>query len=808
MNAEAEFRFGRFVVQPRERRLLADGEPLTVGPRAFDVLLALLERAGNLVTKQELLERVWPGLVVEENNLQVQVSTLRKGLGPEAIATIPGRGYRFTARVERVSMPPAALARGRRHNLPQPLTSFIGHEGDLAEYAEILERTRLLTLAAIGGCGKTRLAIELARLMLPSFPDGVWFADLAPVTDEGRVAIAVAAALGVREEAERPIEETIARHLEDKHLLLVLDNCEHVIAASAELVRGWLAAAPRLRVLATSREGLAIPGERVAPVRPLATPGASLRDPAAIAIYESVRLFVDRARLAAPDFALNPSNAPALAEVCRRLDGIPLALELAAARVKLLSIEQIRERLDDRFRLLTGNSRAIGRHQTLLHTLQWSHAQLSLEEQRLLRQLSVFSGGWSLEEATAVAAAGSDELAVLDALEHLVNKSLVLVRRNAQDEPRYHMLETVRQFAHDRLTEAGEAAPARNRHLECFLALARQGEDALRGDRQAAWLMRLALERENFMAAHAWCDRAPEMAVHGLMLVAALSEFFLHAGLIPLGYRMTAEALDRPGARDDSLARCRALWAAAALTYFMGRYGDAKRHVEASLALARQIGAKAQAAEALRLGVYVALGLDDRTGAEARLAESLALSREAGDDGQVARALAALAELHRAEGRLEDAEAGYSEAIALNRVAGDSAREAVNLVNLAALSIGRGDADLARECLRKSIAITERIGSKRAGIVQVECCLGLAALLGDWERAARLQGAAQALSEEMSQEREPVERLYLDPLIARTRDALGSERYASAERAGRRLSYEEAIAQARELVDARAGSPA
>ncbi len=801
-----EYRFGRFIVQPRERRLLADGAPVTAGPRAFDVLLALVERAGALVAKEELLERVWPGLVVEENNLQVQVSTLRKLIGPGTIATIPGYGYRFAAGVERVPVATAAGSRARKHNLPQPLTSFIGHEGDLAEYAEALERTRLLTLTAIGGCGKTRLGIELARMMLPSFLDGVWFVDLAPVADGERVATAVAAVLGVREEAERPIEETLTRHLEDKHLLLVLDNCEHVIAACAGLVQRWLTSASRVRMLATSREGLGIAGERVAAVRPLATPGASLRDPAAIAVFESVRLFADRARQVAPDFALTAANAPAIAEVCRRLDGIPLALELAAARVKMLSIEQIREKLDDRFRLLTGNSRSIARHQTLLHTLQWSHAQLGHQEQRLLRQLSVFTGGWSLREAAAVAGSGGDEMAVLDGLERLVDKSLVLVRRDALDEPRYHMLETVRQFAQDRLNEAGEGEAARNRHLECFVALAQRADAKLRGEEQGEWLARFGVERENFMAAHAWCDRAPDSGEAGLILVSALNDLFLHSGLFALGYRVTVEALQRPGAQRHSLARCRALWAAGALGYFMGRYEDARSRVETSLAVARDIGDKARAAEALRLLGYLEVALSDRAAAREHLQDALAQSRETADEARISKALSALAELHRAEGRLDEAEALYAETLALNRPRADFAIVAVSLVNLAAIAINRGEVERASTMLREGIAIAEDIGSKRVGVVQVQCAVGLASVLGEWERAARLHGAAEAQSEQMGYYLEPAERAYLGPLIARTRDALGEARFATAEACGRSLSYEEAISQARELVEKPAGS--
>ena len=265
-NAATQYRFGRFVVQPRERRLLVDGQPVTAGPRAFDVLLLLIERAGQLVTKDELLEGVWPKLIVEENNLQVQVSALRKILGQEAIATIPGRGYRFTpeiARVDESSSPPVS----QRHNLPQQLTSFIGHEEDLDEYTALLERTRLFTLTGIGGSGKSRLAIKLAEQVIPSFPDGVWYVDLAPLLDAERVALTVATALGVREESGRPVIDVLCSHLARQRALLVFDNCEHLAAACATLARQVINAAAGVYVLATSREGLGVPGERVVTVR-------------------------------------------------------------------------------------------------------------------------------------------------------------------------------------------------------------------------------------------------------------------------------------------------------------------------------------------------------------------------------------------------------------------------------------------------------------------------------------------------------------------------------------------------------------
>jgi DNA-binding winged helix-turn-helix (wHTH) protein len=352
--------FGRFELQPSQRRLLNDGHPVELGHRALDVLLALVERAGQLVTKDQLLSLVWPGVVVEENNLQVQISALRKILGTAAIATTAGRGYCFTLELtpgSESSTPPGTP----RHNLPSQLTSFIGHDDDLDEYAALLEQTRLLTLTGIGGCGKTRLALKLAERVLPSFPDGVWFVDLMPLADAERLPLTVASTLGVRQQMDLPPIETLCEHLARRRALIVLDNCEHLNPACGELTQRLLGAAPDLHVLVTSREGLCVPGERSVTVRSLGLPAVgSEHDLVGLGSCEAVRLFVERARLAAAKFSLDAATAPAVSEICRRLDGIPLAVELAAARVKVLSVEEIRTRLGDRFRLLTARRARAG----------------------------------------------------------------------------------------------------------------------------------------------------------------------------------------------------------------------------------------------------------------------------------------------------------------------------------------------------------------------------------------------------------------------------------------------------------------
>ena len=407
----ASYRFGRFELHPATRQLLVDGQPAVLGSRAFDVLLALVERRERLVTKDELLELAWPGVVVEENNLQVQISALRKLLGPRTIATIAGRGYRFAHVVDAAGAPPPVgqLARPtpapRTHNLPADLDTFIGRERDLAAVLSMLrcKDVRLVTLTGPGGMGKTRLGLRVAANLLEEYPQGVFWVELAPITDAEQVIPRIAATLQVKEVAGKTLNESLIEYLRARQILLVLDNFEQVIRAAPQ-VTGLLAGAPGLKILVTSRETLHVRGENDFAVQPLSVPDTAHRKTVAvISQYEAVALFIHRARAASHGWAIDEGSASAVAEICARLDGLPLAIELAAARSRLLTPQAMLEKLADRLQTLTGGPRDLpARQQTIRNTIEWSYELLEDVEKLLFARLAVFVGGWSAEAAQAI----------------------------------------------------------------------------------------------------------------------------------------------------------------------------------------------------------------------------------------------------------------------------------------------------------------------------------------------------------------------------------------------------------------------
>ena len=683
------------------------------------------------------------------------------------------------------------------NNLPQQVTSFIGRETELAEVRKLLGQTRLLTLLGVGGLGKTRLSLQVAADVLDDYPDGVWFVELAALTDESLVPQAVASVLSVKEEAGRPVIDALVKFVAQRKLLIVLDNCEHLVRACAEVAKRLLQSGSGLRFLTTSREALHTQGETMYAVPALAVPDASLTVAVAVLTqFESVRLFVERAAATQPAFRITEHNAPAIVDICRRLDGIPLAIELAAARVRALSVETIAERLSDRFRLLVqGDRTALPRQQTLRALIDWSYDLLSEVERALFRRVAVFAGGWTLEASEAVGSGASlGEMDVLDVLARLVEKSLVVLEAYGG---RYRLLDTVREYAQERLSESGEGDDVRNRHLAYYLALGVQARPELVGPNQGTWLARLDLERENLLSIHAWCDHAEGGGELGLKLVYAVRPYWVKRGLLALGHRMTVAALLRPGAKERNFARCRGLSDAGQLAYYMGRYAEAATYLEEGLSIAREIGDEGRIKVVLYALGMAAIGQGNLATARRHLDEALVLARALGNKHDLTAALNARAQLHRMEGDLDTAEPLYNQMLALARELGDRDGIAIGLLNLAMVSIGRGLVDDARAMLLDALEIAGEIGSKPAGQSVLEVCAGLASRGTEWERAAFFYGAAEAETAHTGLQRDPTDEAFLAPLISTARENFGVERFRAAEVAGRSLSYEVAIAAAR-----------
>jgi len=683
------------------------------------------------------------------------------------------------------------------NNLPQQLTSFIGREREQAEVAALVAGTPLLTLLGTGGIGKSRLSLQVAADVLDSFPDGVWLVELAALADPRLVPQAIASTLGVKEEAGRPVMDALVKFVKDRRLLVILDNCEHLVQACAEAAKALLQAGPYMKILASSREPLHVQGESIYPLAPLATPDAYVSfKRVALEQFAAARLFIERAVAAQPAFQISDENAMAVAGICQRLDGIPLALELAAARVRALSVEQISARLSDRFRLLTGGDRtAMPRQQTLRALIDWSYDLLAEPERILLRRLAVFAGGFTLEAAESVGAGGGVlSRDVMSSLTNLVEKSLVVLD---SDGGRYRMLETVRQYAQERLAESGEADQARTQHLGFYLAVAERARPELAGPEQGAWLARLDLERENLLSAHAWCDRVDDGAALGLQLAYLLRPYWIIRGLLGLGHRVSIEALARPGAQKRDVARCTGLLIVGQIECWMGRYAEALAHLEQALAIAREVGDKPMVAALLQPLGFAAHGNGNAGAARAYLTEALTLARDLGNKRELLAARNALAQFHRAEGELDAAEPHCEATLTLARELGDRESIAIGLLNLAMVSIGRGASEGAGRMLLEVLDIVDEIGSQSAGQSALEVSAGLAAQRCEWEQAARLYGAAEAQAERTGLRRDPADDAFLAPLVAKARGALPESVYAAAEAAGRTLPYELALLEAR-----------
>lgn len=615
----------------------------------------------------------------------------------------PERIYQLVIPNLPVDFPPIKTLDAYRHNLPAQTTSFIGRAKEMTEIKRALHEHRLVTLTGSGGTGKTRLSLQVAADLLDQFPDGVWFIELAPLTNPDLISRTILSAFEVGEQEGNVATQLLLDLVHNKKLLLVLDNCEHLIEASAQLVDSLLSHSPSLKILASSREALGVKGEMAWHVPSLALPDIKhLPDVESLSQCEAIHLFMERATLAQPHFYLTKDNASSIAQICSRLDGIPLAIELAAARVKALSVDQIAARLNDRFRLLTGGARtALPRQQTLRALIEWSYNLLSEQERILFARLAVFVGGWKLEAAEQVCVEAGGGLDVLDLLSHLVDKSLVNVEAT-KDGLRYRMLETTRQFARDMLMMSDEVLQFRERHLAYYRALVESAEPELRGCYQAVWLRRLELEHDNLRAALEWSlDSRPES---GLRMVVGLIDFWDTHGHVTEAYKWLEAMLNATSQLAPTSTRVEALFGALLMATRQTDFPKTQSLLDEGFALAQTLDYKNGIAKGLAVRALIKEYLDnDSEAADELYQETLKLWREIGDKlsiGQVLGPLAGYARDHQHDYGL--AEKLFNESLALFHEVGNEREIAGAYWNLSEVAIARRDYDAARKLAEES----------------------------------------------------------------------------------------------------------
>jgi predicted ATPase/class 3 adenylate cyclase len=681
------------------------------------------------------------------------------------------------------------------HNLPPQMTSFIGREREITEVKRLLADTHLLTLIGSGGCGKTRLALQVAADLLDGSDDGVWLVELAPLTDPALIPQMVAAVLKVSEEPGKPLMQTLVDSLQSKKLLLILDNCEHLLTACARLADTLLRFCPEVTILASSREGLGIAGERTYRVPSLSLPDTRRLSPLEVLEqYEAVRLFTERARFHQPAFAVTQANAQAVTQICLRLDGVPLALELAAARVRALPVEQIATRLDDRFRLLTGGSRtALPRQQTLRALIDWSYDLLTETEQALLARLSVFVGGWTLEAAEEVC---QDEAIpgweVLNLLTQLVDKSLVIYEAQAGQE-RYHLLETVRQYAQDKLLDSGRGGRVRDRHSDWFLKLAEAADAQLQGPEQELWLRRLETEHPNLRAALNW-----SRGEVGLRLAGALYKFWYLHGYFTEGRKRLTEVLEQSDTQEHTKVRAHALFAASGLAFLQGDYEIAYSLAANCQAMAQELGEKQELAAALNIMGLVKRSQNDFDAAWPFHEASLALWRELGATTGIASVLGNLGLLAQCQQDYARASQFLEESLAIYQSIGTKSGAAQTLIYLGMVKHFQGQQEQAMTLCQEGLSIARELADGRTIYEAMAILAMIACAQGKMWRAARLSGAVETLMESLKSSIPPSHRDDYEQRIAKARAALGDEIFAAAKREGRALALEQAIAYALE----------
>lgn len=727
------------------------------------------------------------------------------------------------------------------NNLPHQGTSFIGREREIDEVKDMLAQVRLVTLLGMGGLGKTRLSLQVAAEHLHLYPDGVWFIDLSPLSDGALVAAEAARVLDVAEEPGRPLLATLGAQLKAKRALLILDNCEHLIKSSAELAHAIVKNAPNVRMIASSREPLHVPGETICPILPLPVPerNASL---AVLQATPAVQLFVERAQANKPAFELNEREASAVAELVARLEGIPLALELAAARVRAMSVADINKRLTDRYKLLTGGSRVLQqRQQTLRALVDWSYELLSANEQLMLRRLAVFVGGFDLEAAEKVCGVEPiEDFEVLDLLGSLVDKSLAMLEE-CGGASRYRMLETIRDYAAEKLQQdADDAVAAAVRHCEFYVQLAKDAREGIDGAEQAMWLTRMEAELDNVRAAMSLALAEGVDPVIAVKLAVALQGFWILRGYCTEGRRLVKAALALPAVQAFSLAKAHALYVGAVLARFQSDHAEALRMLEAGLVIHRGLGDPENIAATLSTLSIARLETGDPAGAKADEVEAIVIFRELGlrlnevvalcNLGQIAlwendlgqavallkEALALVSAIENPEmegecewllgevaleaGSLEDASAHFERSLFVCREGADKRGEANALWRLGEVELVRGDYAVARARLDAALRVFHSAEMWQEVLGCLESFASLAGLAALHEAAVRIAAAATVSRQRLGLVRRPAAQARWQARLEALRHPLGDERFVAAwNEAWDQWETEDAIRSARAL---------
>lgn len=837
------YQFGEFTLDVARGCVLRAGEEIKLRPKVYETLKYLVENPGRLIGKQELMQAVWPDAFVTDDSLVQCTLELRRALddrGQRLLKTVPRRGYLFTAEVmqkpARVDSFPAsepfdlrdpteasaANIPSKPRNLPIPRTSLIGREQQVAEVSELLlrENVRLLTLSGPGGAGKTRLAVAVVAAIADRFAAGVQFVSLASITNPELVATALADALKIKQIANRTVPQLIADHLQDSGpFLLVLDNFEQVLPA-ATVVAETLEASPALKVLVTSRSSLRVYGEQEFPVTPLAENAA-------------IELFAQRAAAVRPDFALTSENMTAVQEICLRLDGLPLAIELAAARIKVLSPIAILDRLQRRLHLLTGGALDLPeRQQTLRKTIDWSHGLLNEAEQKLFRRFAAFVGGCTLEAAEAVCNTHRDlGIDLFEGLSSLVDQNLVQRLDRGQAEPRFAMLETIREYALERLTESGEQSAARRAQAAYYLVLAEEGNPDLSPAERARWLTQCDVEIENFRFALDWLFYTKDLD-WGLRLCIALFRFWDMREHLTEG-RARLETILRLAGEEHTNDRARVSVFLGALTTAQGDYPAAERFLEKSLSMYEELDDQQGIAASLNALGVAARDRGDYPTAQSYLERSLACWRVLGDRLSIARCLHNLAnvvkvrgdypraqwalseateiftelgdhngaawsinqqgDIARAQGDMAAAQKFYQGALSTFRASEDPWGCARSLTDLGSIDCEQGDYAGAHAAYREALEIFAGLGHRRgiARALEGSACLSFAQ--GHAARALTLAAAAATLRRQISAPLPQADQSKLDRMLLPAWKSLSEKDGNSAWEKGSAMSLEDAI---------------